>query len=136
MGENTPYATADDWVFTSARVKGKKPRRPDTVMVKIIRPAAVRAGINRRIGWHTFRHTYSTTLIANGENVKVVQELMRHANSRTTLDVYSQARISAKREAQQRIVEMILPAEGLTSEIKLQRYGPDEQLGGADCNRC
>ena len=35
--------------------------------------------------------TYSTTLIANGENVKVVQELMRHANSRYGLDIYSQA---------------------------------------------
>src|SRR5438876_549659 len=71
--KNTPYATAEDWVFTSARVKGQKPRRPDTVMAKIIRPAAVRAGITRRIGWHTFRHTYSTALIGNGENVKVVQ---------------------------------------------------------------
>ncbi len=70
-------------------------------------------------------------LIANGENVKVVQELMRHANSRCLLDVYTQARISAKREAQQRIVQMIFRDEGLTSEIKLQRNGPDEQLGAA-----
>jgi site-specific recombinase XerD len=101
-------------------------------MAKIIRPAAVRAGIKRRIGWHTFRHTYSTMLIANGENVKVVQELMRHANSRCTLDVYSQARVTAKREAQQRIVQMLLPAEELTSEIKLQRSGPDERLGGVE----
>ena len=119
-------------VFTSARVKGKHPRRPDAVMAKIVRPAAVRAGIKKRIGWHTFRHTYSTMLIANGENVKVVQELMRHANSRCTLDVYAQARISAKREAQQRIVQMILPDEGVTSEIKLQRRGPDERLGGVE----
>jgi integrase len=48
-------------------------------------------------------------LISNGENVKVVQELMRHASSRFTLDVYSQARKGAKRQAQQRVVEMILP---------------------------
>ena len=77
----------------------------------MIQPAAVRAGIKKRIVWHTFRHTYATTLIANGENVKVVQELMRHANSRCTLDVYTQARISAKREAQQRVVQMILSAK-------------------------
>jgi site-specific recombinase XerD len=38
------------------------------------------------VGWHTFRHSYSTLLIANGKNVKVVQELMRHANSRSTLE--------------------------------------------------
>jgi site-specific recombinase XerD len=75
---------------------------------------------------------YALTLIANGENVKVVQELMRHANSRCTLDVYAQARISAKREAQQRIVQMMLPDEGLASEIRMQRRGPDEYLGGAE----
>ena len=32
----------------------------------------------KKRGWHTFRHTYSTTLIANGENVKIVQEGTRH----------------------------------------------------------
>jgi len=131
--ESTMYARPEDWVFTSCRVKGKHPRRPDTVMVKVIRPAAMRAGIKKRIGWHTFRHTYSTTLIANGENVKVVQELMRHANSRCPLNVYSQARITAKREAQQRIVEMVLPQHGL-AEIKLQRRSPDERLGGIEGN--
>jgi hypothetical protein len=72
-------------------------------------------------------------LIANGENVNVVQELMRHAHSRCTLDVYSQARINAKREAQQRIVYMILPGQGeLASEIRMQRSGPDERLGGGE----
>jgi integrase len=81
--ETTNYAAADDWVFASPRRKGKRPLRPDGVLSKIIRPAAMRAGISKRIGWHTFRHTYSSTLIANGENVKVVQELMRHASSRS-----------------------------------------------------
>lgn len=109
--ETTRYAAPDDWIFASPRSKGRKPFYPDIVMVKHIRPAALRAGITRRIGWHTFRHTYSTMLIANGENVKVVQELMRHANSRTTLEVYTQARFSAKREAQQRLVELIVPED-------------------------
>jgi len=71
----------------------------------LIQPTAVRAGIKKRIGWHIFRHTYSSTLIANGENVKVVQELMRHASSRFTLEVYRQAKARAKRDAQKRIVE-------------------------------
>jgi integrase len=91
--ETTRYTRPDDWIFASPRSKGRKPFYPDMVTVKRIRPAALRAGITRRIGWHTFRHTYSTMLIANGENVKVVQKLMRHANSRTTLEIYSQARI-------------------------------------------
>jgi len=49
--------------------------------------------------------------VANGENVKVVQELMRHASSRVTLEVYSQARNTAKRQAQERVVQMIIPVQ-------------------------
>jgi integrase len=75
--ETTAYSGSDDWVFASPRRKGERPLRPEVVLSKMIRPAAYRAGIKKRIGWHTFRHTYSTTLIANCENVKVVQELMR-----------------------------------------------------------
>jgi len=72
---------------------------PDILRAKIIRPATVRAGIkNNWIGWHTFRHAFSTLLIGNGENVKVVQELMRHANSRCALEILRQGlRQSAKR---------------------------------------
>ena len=69
------------------------------------------AGIQKHIGWHTFRHSFSTMLIANGENVKVVQELLRHSNCRCTLEIYSQARVEAKRDAQHRIIEMIVPVE-------------------------
>ena len=58
-------------------------------------------------------------LIANGENVKVVQELMRHANCRCTLEIYSQARLQAKRDAQHRVVEMIIPRERETNDTRL-----------------
>jgi len=37
------------------------------------------------------RHTYTTLLTQNNEDVKVVQELLRQANSRITLDLYAQA---------------------------------------------
>jgi integrase len=90
---------------------GQAPCWPDVVMQKVIRPAALRAGIRKKIGWRTFRHTYSTLLIANGENVKVVQELMRHASSRFTLEIYSQAQPIAKRQAQQRLVQVLFSEE-------------------------
>jgi len=79
--ETSGYAASDDWVFASPRTRGKDPLRPDGVLTKIIRAAAGRAGIKKRIGWHTFRHTYSSTLIANGENVKVVREPSEMHNS-------------------------------------------------------
>jgi integrase len=48
---------------------------------------AKRLGIAKRIGWHTCRRTYTTLLHANGEDVKVVQELLRHGSARITTDV-------------------------------------------------
>jgi len=60
-------------------------------MKRHIQPVARANGINKKIGWHTFRHSFGTLLKVNGEDVKTVQELLRHANSRITLDVYTQA---------------------------------------------
>jgi integrase len=103
------YGRPDDWVFASPRTRGRHPYWPDTILSKVIRPAAARAEIGKHIGWHTFRHSLSTMLVENGENVKVVQELMRHANCRCTLEIYSQAQTQAKREAQHRVIKMISP---------------------------
>lgn len=106
--ETSNYSQPGDWVFASPRARGRLPFWPDVVMQKVIKPAAERAGIHKNVRWHTFRHSYASLLIANGENVKVVQELMRHASSRFTLDVYSQARMVAKHQAQQRLAAMVL----------------------------
>lgn len=56
---------------------------------------------------HTFRRTYTTLLHANGEDVKVVQELLRHGSARITHDVYAQAVTRAKRMAQGKVVSML-----------------------------
>jgi integrase len=76
----------------------------------------LRCGIHRTIGWHAFRHSYATQLEGNGEDVKVVQESLRHANSRITLDTYTQALTPAKRQAQTKVVKMILPKRIQTAE--------------------
>jgi len=44
--------------------------------------------------------------------VKTVQELVRHANSRITLEVYTQAITSNKRAAQSKVVRMMVPNLG------------------------
>jgi len=66
------------------------------------------AGKFARIGWHTFRHTYRSWLDETGAPMKVQQELMRHASIQTTMNVYGQAMSSSKREANSKIVEMVL----------------------------
>ena len=83
-------------------------------MRNYIAPAAKRAGIAKHINWHVFRHTFSTLLAENDEDVKTVQSLMRHANSNITMNIYTHAVSSKKRRAQSKVVEMILPAERAT----------------------
>lgn len=106
----TPYAGDEDWVFASPSMQGKQPFWPNSLMWNIRRQAK-QAGINKHISWHVFRHTFSTLLVENGEDVKTVQSLMRHANSRTTFDIYTHAVTGRKRRAQSRIVEMMLPSK-------------------------
>jgi integrase len=72
------------------------------------KPAVAAAKISKRVAFHTFRHTYTTLLAQNNEDVKVVQALLRHANSRITLDLYAQAGMAEKREAQRKVVAMVL----------------------------
>jgi integrase len=67
-------------------------------------------GITKRIGWHTFRHSYSTLLKANGADIKVMQELLRHAPTRVTLDTNTQAVTPAKRAAQTAVVTRFFPS--------------------------
>jgi integrase len=105
----TRYAKDGDWIFANNRMKGRQPLWPEAIMRNYIRPAAQRAGIAKTITWLVFRHTFSTLLAENDEDVKTVQSLMRHANSNITMNIYTHAVSSKKRRAQQKVVEMILP---------------------------
>jgi integrase len=105
------YRDEGDFLFPSIRRNGKQPLSPDSLLKRSIRPALQRAGIKGKvIGWHSFRHSLATNLRAMGVDIKTAQELLRHANSRTTLDIYTRAVSQQKRDANAQVVEMLLPA--------------------------
>ena len=105
-----PYRQPGDWVFASPDMDGKQPYWPETMLKCYVHPAAKRIVITKVLGWHSFRRTFATLLRGGAEDLKTVQELMRHANSRLTLDMYAQALTPEKRAAHLKLVELIQPA--------------------------
>ena len=66
------------------------------------------AGKYGSVGWHTFRHTYRSWLDSTSAPIDVQQKLMRHAQVSTTMNVYGNALMTAKREANSKVVQMAL----------------------------
>jgi len=108
--EHTRYSKVEDWVFGSPAARGRRPYWGQSLMRTIIRPVAAKIGITQHVGWHTFRHTYSSLLRANKTDIKVTQELLRHASSRVTLDTYTQAVTAQKRRAQSSVIRLLQAA--------------------------
>jgi len=117
------YNQNTDYVFASAEMKGKQPLWPSSAMSKHIRPAAKLAGIVKHVRWHVFRHSFATLLKGNGEDVKTVQESLRHADSKVTLDTYTQGLMPVKREAQRKVIAMIGPTQ-TAIEVTEKPLGP------------
>jgi len=104
------FIQPEDWIFSSWRTCGRLPFRASAILEDYIKPAASAAGLGDGIGWHAFRHTFSSMLRANGKNVKVQQELLRPADIRTTMNVYTQAVSDQKRQAHSKVLKMVLAA--------------------------
>jgi integrase len=97
-----------DWVF--ANPDTGKPFWPNKIQESWLVPAAEKVGLGR-IGWHTFRHSHSSLLHALGVDLKVQQELLRHADIRTTMNIYTHAVPAALRKANSKVVRLVLPAQ-------------------------
>jgi integrase len=65
---------------------------------QILKPKGESIGIDG-LGWHTFRHTYRSLLDETGAPIGVQQKLMRHANVATTMNIYGNSTLRAKKQA-------------------------------------
>jgi integrase len=84
--QRSDFSGAADWIFASPIKLGRLPYSYTGVWRELVRAAsAAKVG---HLGTHSFRHTHRSWLDAVGTSVAVQQKMMRHADIRTTMNIY------------------------------------------------
>ncbi len=89
-----------EWMFPSPKVEGM-PRDPSAVygMMQVILERAE----CKKLRFHDLRHTFATTSVANGMDIKTLSTILGHVSSKTTLDIYLHSTEEMKKEAAEKI---------------------------------
>jgi integrase len=111
----TQFSQNEDWIFASPVQIGRLPWSYDQVWRKYD-AAAVNAGLGG-LGTHALRHTYRSWLDAVGTPIAVQQKLMRHADSRTTMNVYGDVVTDEMQKASGRVAMLALNGRQTAGEV-------------------
>ena len=86
MDEIRPFEKIKDEDILFLNRNGKKMSR--AMIFTIIRNAAKKVGIKKKISPHTFRHSFATHLLENGADLRTIQLLLGHESIITT-EIYT-----------------------------------------------
>ena len=108
------FSGAEDWIFASPVKIGRLPYSYTGVWRELERAAGA-AGIGH-LGTHAFRHTYRSWLDAVGTPVAVQQKMMRHADIRTTFNIYGDVVTDEMTTASGKVAQLAFPSNGAQTE--------------------
>ena len=100
------FTTDGDWIFASPARMGRNPWSYPRVW-RVFQDAARDARIGK-LGTHTMRHSYRAWLDAVGTAIAVQQKLMRHADIRTTMNIYGDVVTPEMYQAHSKVVGLAL----------------------------
>ena len=106
LRQESQFSALEDWIFASPAKLGRQPLSY-THIWEMLDTAGERAGL-AHVSSHTFRHTHRTWLDSVGTPVGVQQKLMRHADIRTTMNLYGDAMTADMRTAHEKVVRLAL----------------------------
>jgi integrase len=106
----TQFGCADDWIFASPSQLGRLPWSYPWTWKKF-QNAAVAATLET-FGTHTLRHSYRSWLDAVGTAIAVQQKLMRHADIRTTINIYGDIVTDEMTTASGKVARLVVNGTG------------------------
>jgi integrase len=109
----TQFEADGDWIFASPVQLGGLPWSYPQVW-RLFQKAAEHSGIGK-LGTHTMRHSYRSWLDAVGTPLAVQQRLMRHADIRTTMNVYGDVVTDEMERASAKVAGLALKRQVTTA---------------------
>ena len=110
------------WMFPSP-VKGDAPYHPSAIRKVLDR--TLEGAECKHVRFHDLRHTFATTALANGMDVKTLSAIIGHISSETTLNIYTHITDNMQRSAANKIEQGFGRNEGSLSEDKQK---PDQAV--------
>jgi integrase len=107
---STQFGDGEDWIFASPAQLGRLPWSADGVNDEYLK-AAKAAGIGH-VSTHSMRHTFRSLLDAVGTPIAVQQKLMRHADIRTTMNVYGDVVTNELSTASGKVARLVVNGTG------------------------
>jgi integrase len=104
----TPFRDPSDWAFASEALAGRRPSNSQHIQHTQLLRLGKGIGLDFPLGWHTFRHSYKVLLERAGADITVQRDLMRHADTHTTSQVYGEVEFDRMQDANNKAVALAL----------------------------